>query len=435
MFLCKFVDEKTDFPYTKKLTDMASVKFHLNKKPTTDGRHHIKLSLSHNGGSALFSTGVFVRSEQWFPGDAETDPYIKKTCPGAKSMNEIINEKLEAVLERVSALVLDGSIRSFETATALKNHIQAGLDGKPDRQGTVARHFHSFIDRRNTPGTSGVYRETLTKVAKYHDVATLRFEDITIAWLKDFESRLRKDGLSVNTIARHFRDIRAVYNDAIDYNIVSLADYPFRRFKITHEKTAKRAITVEQLRMLRDYPCEPAQAQYRDMFMLIFYLCGINTIDLCNLTEIRDGYIEYRRAKTGRLYKIKVEPEALAIIERYRGKTHLLNILDRYGNYADYRKRLNANLRKIGPFEIIKDKAGKLRKYKRSPLLPAISSYTARHSWATLASSIGISKDDIGAALGHSESTTTDIYIAHDQSRIDRANRAVIDYVNETAPA
>ncbi len=52
------------------------------------------MSLSHNGGSALFSTGQYVKQEQWFPGDAETDPYIKKTCPGAKSMNDIINEKL-----------------------------------------------------------------------------------------------------------------------------------------------------------------------------------------------------------------------------------------------------------------------------------------------------------------------------------------------------
>jgi hypothetical protein len=109
---------------------MASVKFHLSKKQTTDGRCHIKLSLSHNGSSALFSTGVFVKPEQWFSGDAETDPYIKKTCTGAKGMNDVINEKLGAVRDRVNALVLDGSLGSFITATQLKNHIQVQLDGK-----------------------------------------------------------------------------------------------------------------------------------------------------------------------------------------------------------------------------------------------------------------------------------------------------------------
>ncbi len=409
---------------------MAKVGFYLNTKPAINGRHHIKLLLSHNKTTALFSTGQYVRPEQWFSGDAETDPYIKKTCPGAKSMNEIINEKLEVVREKLNVLVLDGSLSSFPTATTLKNHIQAQLDGKTNNRGNVAKHYLDFIGRRNKPNISGTHKETLKKVGVYNDLDVLNFAHITTAWLKDFENKLRKEGLAVNSIAKHFCNIRAVYNDAIDYNIVSLADYPFRRFKITHEKTAKRAITVEQLRTLRDYPCEPAQVQYRDIFMLIFYLCGINIIDLCNLTEIHNDYIEYRRAKTGRLYKIKVEPEALEIIERYRGKTHLLNILDRYGDYANYRKRLNMNLRNIGPFEIVKDKVGKMRKYKRSPIFPGLSSYAARHSWATIASSIGISKDDIGAALGHSESSVTDIYIAHDQSRIDRANRAVIDFVN-----
>ncbi|MDR2969077.1 MAG: phage integrase SAM-like domain-containing protein, partial [Tannerellaceae bacterium] len=115
---------------------------------------------------------------------------------------------------------------------------------------------------------------------------SLKFEDITVSWLKDFENKLRKDGLAVNTVARHLRDIRAVYNDAIDYNVVSLASYPFRRFKITHEATAKRALTLEQLRLLRDFPCEPHQEKYRDLFMLIFYLGGINLVDLLNIKGI-----------------------------------------------------------------------------------------------------------------------------------------------------
>lgn len=409
---------------------MARVIYHLDKRPTRDGRHHIKLSVSHNKTTALIPTDVFVKPEHWFAGNAEIEPHIKKTCPGAKTMNDIITERLEAVQERVNELILNGTLNSFNTATQVKNHILAQIEGKPDNRGTVAEHFKSFIERRNTSGTAGVYRETLMKIAKYNNLDTLRFEDITVAWLKDFENRLRKDGLAVNTVARHLRDIRAVYNDAIDYNIVSLAAYPFRRFKITHEKTAKRALTLEQLRLFRDYPCEPAQEQYRDIFMLVFLLCGINIIDLCNLTEIRDGYIEYRRAKTGRLYKIKVEPEAMEIIERYRGKKYLLNILDRYQDYANYRKRLNMNLRSIGTAEIVKDKVGKLRKIKRTSLFPELSSYWARHSWATLAAELDIPKETIAKALGHSENSTTDIYIRFDQKKIDEANRRVIDYVN-----
>lgn len=254
---------------------MARVKFYLDKRPTTDGRCHIKLSVTHNGGSALFPTDVFIKPEFWDAGNAETDPHIKRTCVGYKSMNEIIIGKLTAVQDRLNELVLNGTLATFETATQIKNHIISQLEGKQENHSTVEAHFRVFIERCNAAGTAGVYRETLAKVAKYHDLETLRFEDITVAWLKNFENRLRKDGLAVNTIARHLRSVRAVYNDAIDYNIVSLAAYPFRRFKITHEKTAKRALTLEQLRLFRDYPCEPSQKKYRDIFMLIFYLAGI----------------------------------------------------------------------------------------------------------------------------------------------------------------
>lgn len=410
---------------------MARVKFYLDTRPTIDGRCHIKLTMTHNGKSALISTGVFIKPEYWFAGNSEIDPHIKKTCPGAKTMNDIIVGKLESIQQRLNELILSGTINSFSTATQIKNHILAQIEGKPGNLGTIVDHFKSFIERRNTSGTAIVYRETLKKIAKYNNLNILRFEDITVAWLKDFESRLRKDGLAVNTIARHLRDIRAVYNDAIDYDIVSLAAYPFRRFKIVHERTAKRSLTLEQLCIFRDYPCEPSQEKYRDIFMLIFYLAGINIIDLCNLTEIRDGYIEYRRAKTGRLYKIKVEPEAMKIIERYRGKKYLLNILDRYQDYANYRHRLNLNLRSIGTAEIVKDKVGKLRKIKRTPLFPKLSTYWARHTWATIAAELDIPKETIAAALGHGGNTITDIYIKFEQSKIDNAMRQVINYLNE----
>lgn len=164
--------------------------------------------------------------------------------------------------------------------------------------------------------------------------------------------------------------------------------------------------------------------------MLIFYLGGINIIDLCYLKEIRNGYIEYRRAKTGRLYKIKVEPEALEIIERYKGKEYLINIMDRYTDYRDYRQRINRNLGEIGTTEIVKDKIGKLRKKKRTASFPDLTTYWARHTWATIAAELDIPKETIAATLGHGGHDVTDIYIAFDQRKIDKAIRQVIDYVN-----
>ena len=186
----------------------------------------------------------------------------------------------------------------------------------------------------------------------------------------------------------------------------------------------KRSLSIEQLRQLRDYPVEPYQEKYRDMFMLIFYLRGINVCDLSLLKTIDDGRINYRRSKTGKLYSINVEPEALAIINKYRGTNHLLYILDKYKNHEDYYRRLNRELKKIGPFTV----TGHGKK-TYTPLFPGISSYWARHTWATIAAEIDIPKETIAAGLGHGSNTVTDIYIKFDEKKVDVANRKIIDAI------
>jgi len=232
---------------------MARLKFYLDTRPTKDGRHHIKLLLSHKGTSALLPTDVFVKPEQWHCGDNETDPRIKKNCNEYKSLNEILTSRFDIVQQHINTLVLNGTLNTLSTATHVKNYIQDQIEGKNDNGWLVSNQFMQFIERRNRSGTAKVYQETIVKISKYNDIKRLKFEDITVAWLKNFESQLRKDGLAINSIARHLRDIRAVYNDAIDHDIVSLASYPFRRFKIKHEKTQKRSLTLEQLQTLRDY--------------------------------------------------------------------------------------------------------------------------------------------------------------------------------------
>ena len=116
---------------------------------------------------------------------------------------------------------------------------------------------------------------------------------------------------------------------------------------------------------------------------------------------------------------------SLEIIEKYRGEKWLLNILDRYKDYKDYTKRINRALKNIGPVK--RSGLGGKKEYK--PLFPEISTYWARHSWATIAASLDIPRDTIAHALGHGGNTVTDIYIDFDQSKVDAANRKVLDWV------
>lgn len=169
----------------------------------------------------------------------------------------------------------------------------------------------------------------------------------------------------------YFASKEEVFNDAIDEELVSQNIYPFRRFKIKTEKTIKRSLSIDELQLLKDFDCEEYLIKYRDLFMLIFYLIGINIIDLLNLKEIKNGKVIYRRAKTGRLYEIAVQPEALEIFDKYKGKSYLLDVLDVYADYKDFTKRFNRNLKRIGPVEIGKKGI--------NALFPNLTTYTARH--------------------------------------------------------
>lgn len=303
-----------------------------------------------------------------------------------------------------------------------------GKEPKKADENSFASAFRKFVALKNRPGTKGVYEQTLAKLNAFcPDFESLAYEDITKGWLMDFDAFLAKTSPSRNARNIHLRNIRAVFNYAIDEEYTTL--YPFRRFKIRAEETRKRSLSAEQLRLLRDYPCEEHQAKYRDIFMLMFYLLGINPVDLLQAkkTDVVDGRLEYRRAKTGKLYSVKIEPEAQAIIERYAGEgKYLLNVADRYGNYQDFLHRMNRELKRIGPMK----RSGRGGRKSIEPLLPGSSAYWARHSWATIAYTLDVPKETISEALGHEiGSRVTSIYIAFDRRKVDAANRKVIDYV------
>lgn len=249
----------------------------------------------------------------------------------------------------------------------------------------------------------------------------LTWEEVDVAWLRRFEAFLAKTA-SVNARAIHLRNIRAVFNYAIDEERTTL--YPFRRFRIKKEKTRKRALTVEELREIVQLDLPADLALHRDIFLLIFCLIGINMVDLSQLTEVKRGRIEYRRSKTGAPFSIRVEPEAKKLIARLRGQTHLVKVFDTYKDHKSYIAKHNKALKKLGRVHI-----GKQGRRTYEPICEDLTSYWARHTWATIASHIGIEKDTIQHALGHADNSVTGIYIDFDDSKIDEANRKVLDYV------
>lgn len=269
--------------------------------------------------------------------------------------------------------------------------IEDELFGKKRDLKRFVDYMHDFHNLKDNKGTKSVYQTTINKILEYDEACT--FDTMTLDWMRKFKCWMKESGMKTNAYAIHLINIRAVFNYAIDEEITTLS--PFRRFKIKKEETRKCSLTAQQLVTLRDYECENHQKRYLDIFMLMFYLIGINAVDLFAAKELENDRLEYKRAKTNKLYSIKVEPEAMEIINRYKGDQYLLNISDTYSNYKNFVKQMNVGLKQIGNFK----RVGRGGKKERDSLFPDISPYWARHTWATIAASLDIPKETISQAL------------------------------------
>lgn len=400
-------------------TIMASTKFYLDRRfPLSENLCPLKLRISRKRSVALINLNIKLLPEQW---DGSNGKVINH--PQKQFLNGIIARRRAEVETAILRLYDSGKIEKM-TAQDIKKHIIASQSPEEIPPKSIfVESFQSFINNKTNKGTKGLYKHTLDKIQVFDPMINEKgFEDIDIKWLTEFEAFCAKTA-SKNARNIHLRNIRAVFNYAI--NAEETTCYPFRKFKIRPEATRKRSLSVDALRQLFDYPVEPYAELYRDMFKLIFMLIGINSVDLHRLKSITpDGRIEYKRAKTHRLYSIKVEPEAVEIINKYKGKNGLLCIADRWSNHINFRHQMNKALQNIGT-----TRSGLGGKKSTEGAFPGLSTYWARHSWATIAASLDIPKETIAAALGHGGNTVTDIYIDFDQRKVDEANRRVLDWV------
>lgn len=401
---------------------MVTTKFYLDCRGVKNGKPApLKIAITKKGVTSHIPLNVSLLPTQW-----DNKGQKIKDHPNKQNLNVFINTRKAKVDFILLKLIDQGAISGLK-ACQVKNAVVAQLDPKESKefdQRTLLYRFQMFIETK-TGRTKEIYKLTYKKICEYtkKNANLLTFEDVNKDWLVGFENFISKTCKTKNGRNIHLRNLRAVFNDAIDNEITT--HYPFRKFKIKAVQTRKRSLTVEDLRTIFYIDVEPHAEFYRDMFKLIFFLIGINIIDLFNLKSItRNNTIEYIRAKTKKLYSIKIEPEAREIIDKYRGKSNLLLMADRWKDYKNFARQTNHALRKLGAFRY--GKGG-----KKSPgLFPNITTYWARHSWATIAASLDIPKETISAALGHEiGSPTTSIYIDFDRTKVDEANRKVMDWV------
>lgn len=389
---------------------MATIRIYLDTRSRkADGTFPLKLAVNHRGQTALIPLELSLHRNQW---DARLQRVIEH--PAKQELQRIISTVQSKAVTCLLSAKADGLLKGMVIGE-IRDYVRKRID--PDYnedEDTVffADWYQRVMDRHTKPRTHEIYLMTFNWMQRFDDgFARLRFEDITKDWLQRFFLFMQDSSPSINARNIHLRNIRAVFNDAIDNDITTA--YPFRKLKVRPAATVKRNIKVDDLRKFLTVECKPHQQKYVDAFKLTFLLCGINIGDLCLLMpdNVVDGRIEYIRQKTGRLYSIRIEPETEALLQQYKGRERLLSFAEGCNRhpYKAFANRMNANL---------------------SELMTGITSYWSRHTWATIAASLDVPDDVISLALGHSaRNATTAIYIERDRKKIDKANRRVIDWV------
>lgn len=395
----------------KQAQEMKSVRVSLYYGRSFDknGTASLMIAVNHNSSSCYIPiAGVRLKRNQW---DARRKKVINH--PQADTINSVALTLLGKANEAVMQLV---SVRGMTTAK-IRDIIADYIAPPEDVDTGVLAVLQNYATKFDKPNTADKFRQTYVHLVRWlgrSRARALRFSDITPDWLQDFDRYLITYCPSLNSRGIHLRNIRTIFNYALTHQLTT-ARYPFRLYKIKTAPANPTPLTLEQVRALWAFhPHLEVQKYALDVWRLTFALIGINISDLATLVKVSQGRINYTRAKTGRLYSIKVEPIATALINAHKGKNYLVDILERYKSIHVATAQVNKQLKFIA----------------KELGLPAITTYTARYSWATLALSIDTPIEVISQALGHSYGlAVTQGYIMPDRRKVDEANRRVLELV------
>lgn len=275
-------------------------------------------------------------------------------------------------------------------------------------------------------GTARNYDKALRSFSAFLGGRDIRFSQLTVALVGEYNTFLVRRGMVRNSISFYMRIMRAVYNKAVRQGVARLP-HPFAEVYTGIDSTRKRAVPEAIVADLCRLPIDDNQglALARDMFVFSFCARGMAFVDMAYLrkSDVENGVLRYVRRKTGQLMTVRMEECASRIIERYSANAgeHVFPILsdeDEGNAYEQYYSALNVYNRRLATLS------------RMLGISCRLTSYTARHSWATVARNRNVPVSVISAGMGHTTEQTTRIYIASlENSVIDDANREVLAFL------
>ncbi|HJB85416.1 MAG TPA: site-specific integrase [Candidatus Alistipes merdigallinarum] len=346
----------------------------------------------------------------------------RRNCPNRLYIERLIADKIEAY--RTKMIELQAENKEF-TATTLHEQM-FDRNSKP----TVDEVFQTQIKNLKQTGRMGYalsHQEVYNSLIKFNKHLNIYFSDIDTIWLKRYETWLREQNFSENTIGRRFRTLRTVYNIAIEEKYVKAEHYPFKSYKVSklHQTTAKRAINKADIMRIIEYHSTDFYTQFAvDLFTFSYFTGGINFVDIAYLKSdnIVDGRLIYTRRKTHKLIKLPLQSKAQEIIKRYQQNgTHFL-----FPILSEFHKSLQQQSNRV--HKVISKVNERLKVVGKELGIPInLTTYVARHSFATVLKREGVSTSIICESLGHSSEKITQIYLdSFENSQIDEAMRNLL---------
>jgi site-specific recombinase XerD len=394
---------------------MASLKILLYKsKVLKDGRHPIVIQVIHNRKVKKVSTNHNAFESEW---DFEKNR-PRKNHPNYKRLANYLNKiETEANDELIRHEEKDKDFDLDKFIAIIKNE-----DFEISFYEYVQNHINELLKAQKI-GNAENYKTMLNVIKSFTNYNDFSIKQIDYKWLKNLETSHYNKGNSTNGLSVYLRALRAILNKAINEGILERDKYPFNQYKIKQQKTKKRAISRDNIVKIRTLEIvENTNIWHsKNYFLFSFYTRGMNWTDMVLLKKenISDGRITYKRAKTGKIFSIKLNEQIQEILNIYLNENveseYVFPIINRsesaiviQKDIRNGRKIFNKNLKKIA---------------EMCQIETVLTSYVSRHSWATIAKKMGYSVEIIGEGLGHEDTKTTQIYLDDfDDDVLDNAN-------------
>ena len=408
--------EKQKNVFSNVLPQMTTVDVVCYKyKPLKTGELPLKIRVCKDRKTRYINLGVSTKAEYW---DFEKNQ-PKSNCPDREMLEKLIANKISEVKSKIVELKSEDKEFSASTLVEKVSH--------PTNTITVGelfkQHIHCLEEEKRT-GYRLSIQQTYNSLIKFNKHLDIPFSEMDCSWLRRYETWLRKQGKSENTIGIRFRNIRLIFNLAINMRLLKPENDPFKQLKVSklHQETAKRALTKKEILSVvnynitgKDFYCKLAV----HLFTFSYFMGGINFVDMAYLTgkNIVNNRLIYNRRKTSKLINLPMQERAFVVLKEYKksNEPYLFPILSSKHKTEQQRlNRLHKVITKVN--KVLKSIGEELQ-------IPIkLTTYVARHSYATVLKRAVVATSIISESLGHSSEKVTQIYLdGFENSQIDKA--------------